>query len=299
MAQPRDSRRKASGSGSSVPTRKRDRSARKTAAVAGIVYTVGHSTRTTRRTRRAAPGSWRRAGGGRPHHAEVASQCAIQPRCAVALAARREDWLPAPESPGRATSRAARLHQPRLAQRLLPRLRGLHAEPGLRQRPRAPRAARGPVPDGDHVCRGRAMAVPPIADRGRSHGSPMASAPYSESPDRPASQAHSLPQGALRQGPLPGTEGPVGDRRENEEPQPTQRVAERHPAALPGKLAEFGVEWHGGDQMTTCPDLRLPPGLLRYQPLTNAPSLSHTPAVRESSGGWRTMCSVPCFRNTS
>ena len=44
MAQPRGS----SGSGSSSPTRDRSGSARKTAAAAGTLYTVGHSTRTTR-----------------------------------------------------------------------------------------------------------------------------------------------------------------------------------------------------------------------------------------------------------
>lgn len=158
------------------------------------------------RVRRAAPGSWRRAGGGRPHHAQVASQPAVQPRCAFALAPRREDRLPAPEGPGRATSRAARLHQPRLAERLVPRLRGLHAERGLRERPRAPRAARGPVPDGDHVRRGGAMAVPPVTDRRRSHSGPMASAPYPEPPDRPSPQAHALPYGALWQAPLRSTE---------------------------------------------------------------------------------------------
>ena len=48
MAQPGASLRKAIGSGSITPTRERNGSARKTTAAAGSLYTIGHSTRTTR-----------------------------------------------------------------------------------------------------------------------------------------------------------------------------------------------------------------------------------------------------------
>jgi uncharacterized protein (DUF488 family) len=48
MVQPGGSLGKATGSGSSIPTRERNGSAQRTVAAAGIVYTVGHSTRTTR-----------------------------------------------------------------------------------------------------------------------------------------------------------------------------------------------------------------------------------------------------------
>lgn len=78
---------------------------------------------------------------------------------------------------------------------------------------RAARAARGPAAHGHHVCRGLAVALPPVAHRGRAHGGPMASAPYPEPKDRPASPAHALSPGALRPACLPEsglTRGPSG-----------------------------------------------------------------------------------------
>ena len=63
----------------------------------------------------------------------------------------------------------------------------------------------GPAPHRDPLCRGPAVALPSIADRGRAHGGPVASAPYPEPKARPASPAHAFSQGALRPARLPGT----------------------------------------------------------------------------------------------
>jgi uncharacterized protein (DUF488 family) len=54
-----------------------------------------------------------------------------------------------------------------------------------------------------------AVAMPPVTHRGRADGGPVASTPYPEPSHRPASQAHDLPQSSLRQAPLPSTEGIV------------------------------------------------------------------------------------------
>ena len=53
--------------------------------------------------------------------------------------------------------------------------------------------------------------MPSVTDRGCTHGGTVASTPYPEPSYRQASQAHHLPQGALRQASLPTGVFAIGD----------------------------------------------------------------------------------------
>src|SRR5688500_12122215 len=100
--------------------------------------------------------------------------------------------------------------------------------------------------------------MPPVTDRGRAHGGPVASPPYPKPLHSPASQAHGLPPGAFRQAALSSVEGVLPPRsqamihaeNENRLHHRTRVTVSRDPGTTdPGRNGRRAAEllsWHAG-----------------------------------------------------
>src|SRR6266550_3785963 len=113
------------------------------------------------------------SGGGRAAISGVASPPALRPRCARRRARSGRRRLPSRTRARWAPDGATGLDQHRVAQRQLPRLRGLHGDVRVRGGVDAAAGARAGPTHGGPVCGSRALALSPPADRrrvGRSGG---------------------------------------------------------------------------------------------------------------------------------
>ena len=97
-----------------------------------IVYTIGHSTRSLDEFVAAAAGARRHAAGGRSHDPEVAAASAFRADALSRIAARCGHQLPPLRRAGGTAQAGAGLAKRRMASRQFSRLRGLHADAGVR-----------------------------------------------------------------------------------------------------------------------------------------------------------------------
>ena len=152
--------------------------------------------RTPQRTRHPSP---RR----RPLHPQIPPRSAIQLRSARIVTQRSRHRLHPSQSARRPPSQPQGLHQHRLAQHLIPRIRRLHGHSAIRRRPRHPDRNCQPHSHRHHVRRSRPMALSPLPHLRRPHPQRLASPRYPHRRPRRRTQTHSVPCPGKRPAHLP------------------------------------------------------------------------------------------------
>jgi len=151
--------------------------------------------------------AWDRARGGRAQHSQIAAQPAVQSRDAIREAARRQNQLrPFARVRGLA-SRAARFAEHGVAQRLVSRIRRLHADAGIREGIAEINQIGEEEKDCNHVRGSGALAVPPFAHRRRAHRARDPRGAYCQRKARQGSHSHFLWEGSGRSHHLPSYKG--------------------------------------------------------------------------------------------